>query len=166
MTPLHKMLTDRRGVSALEFVLVMPLLAFIMFAVADYGNALQQILRLESAARAGAQVALTAPGNTDGIRAAVLNNLSGWSAAPNCSNGVGNGVCVTTRTWCQCSPATTANINPANAVSCDSGDTTTPVCTTQNPLSQFVSITVTRPYAWLQIVPFETLRGNVELRVL
>lgn len=80
-----------RAVSALEFALVTPVVLLIMMGIADYGNALQQSLRLETAARAGAQVALTQPGDTRTtandpsaalVRTAVLNSLAGWAVAP------------------------------------------------------------------------------------
>jgi len=159
----------RSGAAAVEFALMMPLIAFVIFATADYGNALQQAIRLEFAARAGAQVALTAPGDAAGIRAAVMANLGGLSL----SNGTGCGgtnqstgdVCVTTQRWCQCNPGTTAAITPTAAVACDTEDSNTPPCGT-TPVAGFVSISVERPYSRFFLIPPRTLRGNVELRYL
>lgn len=161
-----------RGVSAIEFALVMPVVMLIMLGVADYGNALQQSLRLEAAARAGAQVAFTRPGDTGTtafpaatdasvvpIRNAVLNNLQGWAAAPTCINGAGNGVCVTYNAWCQCPQGNNA-ISPTVGYPCDSDS---PPCDATS--MQFASITVTRNYSRLLLVPISTLRGNVEIRV-
>jgi Flp pilus assembly protein TadG len=148
-----------RGASALEFVLVMPLLAMLMFAAADYGNAMQQAIRLEAAARAGAQVAFTSPRSVNAINTAVRSALAGWAEGTNCGNGSGateNGYCLSTQSWCQCSSSAVA---PGSGVDCDEPPTG---CT----LQQYVSISVRRPYQPVIVVPVTMLRGNVELRLL
>lgn len=156
-----------RGVSALEFALVMPLVMLIMVAVADFGNALQQAIRLESAARAGAQVAFTHPGDTQYnnndpnatlVTNTVLASLSGWPQAQSCTNGEGNGVCVTYVSWCQC-PQTGGAAGTSFAYDCSSN---TPPC---EDFERYASVTVTRNYSPLLVVPISTLRGNVEIRV-
>lgn len=162
-----------RGVSALEFALTLPVLTFIMLGVADYGAALQQSIRLEAAARAGAQVAFTHTGDTrfntadtnfaNGsnaklVRDAVLAKLSGWSTAPSCTNGAGNGVCVSYVAWCQC-PQSGNAAGTNYAFDCSSD---TPPC---EDFQQYASITATRNYSPLSIFPLRTLRGNVEIRV-
>lgn len=76
---LVRLLRDHRGAVALEFVLVFPVLFFIILAVADFGNAIQQSIRLEAAARAGVQYAFTYPRDTTGITNQVLGALDGWS---------------------------------------------------------------------------------------
>lgn len=156
-----------RGVSALEFALVTPIVLFIMMAVADFGNALQQAVRLEDAARAGAQVAFTHPGDTQFnsndpnatlVRNTVLANLSGWPAAPSCTGGVGAGVCVTYRSWCQC-PQSGNAAGTSYAYDCSADS---PPC---ENFERYASVTVTRNYAPLLLVPTSTLRGNVEIRI-
>lgn len=153
-----------RGVSAIEFALVTPVVILIMMGVADYGNALQQMVRLQAAARAGAQVALTQPGDTRTnandpsttlVRNAVLAKLSGWPAASACTNGTGNGVCVTYRSWCQC-PGT---VSSSNGFDCSSDS---PAC--DETMQRYASVTVTRNYSPLLLVPVSSLRGNVEVR--
>lgn len=145
-----------RGVSALEFVLVMPIVMLVMLAVADYGNAMQQAIRLESAARAGAQVAFSNPTATTQMRDTVRAHLGNPALATSCVDGVGNGVCITPLSWCQCGNAA---VSYANRIDCD---------TEQNgcTIRQYVSISVTRPYSPMIVVPVTSLRGNVELRVL
>ncbi|MBR0673007.1 TadE/TadG family type IV pilus assembly protein [Neoroseomonas soli] len=156
-----------RGVSALEFAIVMPLLMFIMVAIADYGNALQQLVRLETAARAGAQVAFTHPGDTQFnvndpnatlVKNTVLASLQGWPAAPTCINGAGNGVCVTYAAWCQC-PQSGNAAGTSFAYDCSANS---PPC---EDFERYASVTVTRNYTRLAVVPISTLRGNVEIRV-
>ncbi len=155
-----------RAVSALEFALVTPVVLLIMMGIADYGNALQQSLRLEAAARAGAQVALTQPGDTRTtpndpsaalVRTAVLSSLAGWAVAPSCTNGAGTGVCVSYVSWCQCPGAVSPTSPTAHDCSSD-----TPPC--DETAQRFASISVTRNYSPLLLVPVRTLRGNVEVR--
>ncbi len=142
-----------RGVSALEFALTAPIIAFVMFFVVDLGNGLQQLIRLEAAARAGAQVAFTEPGETEAIRTAVRDSLKYWPLTTDTPAG---DVTVTSSFTCMCV-----------------GNTTTFNCSTGDPQSscgsedfrQYVSVTVSRPATALLWVPITTLRGNVELRL-
>lgn len=156
-----------RGVAALEFALVAPILMFVMVAIADGGNALQQAIRLEAAARAGAQVAFTHPGDTRFVtndpsialvNAATLAKLPDWTQAVSCTNGIGNGVCASYTSWCQC-PQSGNAANTSYAFACASA---TPPC---EDYQQYASVTVTRNYSPLLFVPVTTLRGNVEIRV-
>lgn len=141
---LRSVLRDRGGVAALEFVIVMPVLALIMVATADLGNALQQSIRLETAARAGAQYALSYPSDVAGITDQVRNSLIGWPA--------GSGITIGTPTLrCVC---------PGNtSVTCANEDTCS--VTTQ----QFITVSVTRPHAPLLITQFTTLQGRAEVRL-
>jgi len=142
-----------RAASALEFALVAPLVVFVTFAVVDFGNALQQIIRLEAAARAGAQVAFTDANDTAAVRTAVRNSLQFWPLTTD--NPAGN-VTVTVSTSCVC-PTTTTTFN------CTTGDPVTS-CGVDD-FRQYASVTVSRPYTALLIVPVTTLAGNVELRL-
>ena len=140
-----------RGVSALEFALSAPLVLFVMLGIADFGNALQQSIRLEGAARAGAQIALASPYDTAAIRTATMANLAGWQLAAD-----GGDVTFATQNWCQCA---TDPINPANAFSCTNYHGNCP------DVAHLASVTVSRPYQALLLVPLSSLRGNVELRL-
>lgn len=144
-----------RGASALEFALVAPLLVFIMLAVADYGNALQQSIRLEAAARSGAQTVLGGVYNDARIRTAVSANLSDWRLTTDTPRG---DVTLTTSLQCRC-PGTNGTV-----FDCTTGDPEA-TCGAPGDFNEYVSITLTRPYAALFVVPLSTLRGNVELRL-
>ena len=138
---LHLLRADRRGVSALEFVLVMPLIVLIMLATADLGNAVQQSIRLETAARAGAQYAFTFPRDAAGIRNQVLSTLSGWTDVT-----VPNPTLV-----CRC---------PSNtSVTCANEDT----CT--QPTERFISIRATRPFSAVVMPNLSIVEGRAEVRV-
>jgi hypothetical protein len=70
MTLLRRL--GRRGASAAEFAIWAPLLLLLLLGGFDVGNQVQVSMRLEHAARAGAQVAFAAPGDPAAIRQAVL----------------------------------------------------------------------------------------------
>lgn len=144
----------RRGASALEFALAAPIVTFITFAVLDYGNALQQIIRLEAAARAGAAVAFASPTNTAEIPTAVRTSLQFWPLATD--NPAGN-VTVAVDNVCRCPLPSTTTFN------CTTGDPAT-ACGV-NDFRQYVSVSVSRPFTAVFIVPQTAVRGNVELRL-
>ncbi|MBB5690293.1 pilus assembly protein [Roseomonas alkaliterrae] len=143
-----------RGASALEFALTAPIVLFITLAVVDFGNALQRTIRLESAARAGAQVAFSQPDDQNAIRAAILQSLG--IPATGTNNPAGN-TSISVSSSCLCPPPGTT------AFDCSTGD---PVasCGTDD-FRQYVSVTVSQPFTALLVVPLTTLRGNVELRL-
>lgn len=152
---------SRKGAAALEFVLIVPVLAFILLAVTDYGNVIQQNIRIQAATRAGAQIALSNPAATaDQIRGGIMDNLRGLGldspAACRGSLSATGDVCVNVRSWCQCA---TAAIDPANAVAACADDTTS-TC----PLARYVTLNVSRPYSPLILTPVTTLRANLEIR--
>lgn len=60
------------GVSSLEFALLTPVLALIAFGTFDLGVVAQTSMRLERAARAGAQFGQANPSNLAGIQAATI----------------------------------------------------------------------------------------------
>jgi Flp pilus assembly protein TadG len=130
---------DRRGAAAVELALVAPVLVTLMLVIFELGGAMQQTMRLESAARAGALHAAALPTDTGGIAATVRAALEGW-----------NDVTV--------APATvTCECPGAGVVSC--GGT----CTL--PMERFVTVTVTRPFSGLLLTDRTTLTGHVVQRV-
>jgi Flp pilus assembly protein TadG len=142
-------LRDRKGVSTLEFGLVAPVLILVLLGVFDLGNALQQSIRLESAARAGAQYAFAYPGDEAGIAAAVRANLTGWS----------NVVVQRPVRVCKCADGTGVDCSTGT---CDGGATL--------PIT-YISVTVTRPFVGISPLTasifssLTTLTGNVEIRL-
>lgn len=142
-----------RGVSALEFALTAPLIAFVMFLVVDLGNGLQQLIRLEAAARAGAQVAFTQPGDTEAIRTAVRESLQNWPLKTDKPPG---DVEVDSSFTCMC-------VNNTTTFNCSTGDPQSS-CSAED-FRQYVSVTVSRPARALLWIPVTMLRGNVELRL-
>jgi Flp pilus assembly protein TadG len=121
--PLRRLLAcGRRGVAALELAVLMPILILILVVTADLGVALEQSIRLETAARNGAQFAISYPTSTQEIRDQVSNSLPGW-----------NDITVGTPTL-RCVCPGNAAIDCSNEVTC--GTFT----------EQYLTITVSRPH--------------------
>ncbi|MFC4167051.1 TadE/TadG family type IV pilus assembly protein [Teichococcus aestuarii] len=136
----------RRGVSLTEFALIAPVLCLLVMGSFDVGNAIQQSLQLEAAARAGAQYAFSRPADSVGITAAIRANLPGWSdiSVPD--------------------PAMACRCDDGATVSCHGG-----VCATGTPAT-YLSIRVSRPFSAstplaAAVLPAQTLTGHVELRL-
>src|SRR3954451_24792019 len=62
---MRKWLSDQCGISALEFVVIAPLMLTMVLGVYDVGNAIQQSIELRQAVRAGGQYALAFPDALD-----------------------------------------------------------------------------------------------------
>lgn len=71
----------RRGVAASELAVLAPVLALLMFGAADVAQVMQSSLRLERAARTGAQYAIANPSDLAAVRGAVLAALPGVTGA-------------------------------------------------------------------------------------
>jgi Flp pilus assembly protein TadG len=82
----------RRGVAALEFALVAPILLALLLSVYDIGGVIEQRLVLEQALRAGGQYALSFPDRTDGILAMIKQSYpSGWTGVDPTVSTLANG---------------------------------------------------------------------------
>lgn len=136
----------RRGVSLTEFALIAPVLCLLVMGSFDVGNAIQQSLKLEAAARAGAQYAFSRPADGAGIADAIRANLPGWSdiTVP--------------------APVMACRCDDGAAVPCSGG-----TCAAGTP-AMYLSIRVTRPFSAstplaAAVLPAQTLAGHVELRL-
>lgn len=143
---LTRLRSCRRGVSLVEFALIAPVVCLLVMGGFDVGNAIQQSLRLEAAAQAGAQYAFSRPTDSAGMVAAIRANLPGWSdiTVP--------------------SPVAACRCDDGAAVACSGG-----VCSTGTP-AMYLSIRVSRPFSastplTAAIMPARTLHGDVELRL-
>lgn len=68
-----------KGVAALEFALLFPLLMAIILSMYDIGRAVHLNIRLAEAARLGAEYGVRAPSDDAGITSTVTNALPGWT---------------------------------------------------------------------------------------
>ena len=118
---------DRRGVAAVEFALIMPVLVTLLFGVYHIGNAVHEMLLLQQALRAGGLYALSFPTQlgadllpttpNNGILLAIQEALpAGWTA-----NAAG------TAGW-----TPTVNLTPPalTKTACPAGPHTPPHCVT------------------------------------
>lgn len=142
---LIRLLRCRAGVGAVEFALMLPILVLLLAAVADFSLAANQKMRLTSAARAGAQAAYKASGETAGVAPAV-QQAAGLDAA---------GLTIASQKTCGC-------LNGA-AAACDGS------CADGNGVRTYVSVTVSE--SWSPVIVSAvmaapvTLRGTATLRV-
>ena len=86
---MDKHLKDQRGVASLEFVLILPILLFVLFASVELSRAWFTMNLLTTAAREAARVGVvSAPANVQSAATARLNQLLGagnWSGSVTCN---------------------------------------------------------------------------------
>lgn len=126
---LKHFIQNKRGVSTVEFALVAPMLIAAMVGVADFGLAVNEKMRLVSAARAGAQAGFSNSGNQAAMQAAVLA-ASGLNAS-------------------------SVTVNSATICGCADGSTLvcTATCADGSNLRTYVTVTVTELYSLLLSYP-------------
>jgi Flp pilus assembly protein TadG len=131
-------LRRRNGTASIELALLVPVLAAVLVGMFDWGLAIEQRIRLQTAARAGAQQALRTPGDTTAIAAAVR------AAAPD----LGEMSVSPSAIWCECGTTATACTS-----SCNSG------------LARFVRVSVSHPYSPITPAGPTSVSANVTLRL-
>ena len=82
--PIRRLARQERGASAVEFVLVLPILALLLFGAVDVSGLAWAKMQVGAAARAGASYALTNGFDVAGINAAVASatNLTVTAGTP------------------------------------------------------------------------------------
>jgi Flp pilus assembly protein TadG len=135
----------RDGVGAVEFALILPVLVVLLLAGADLGLAVNEKMRLTSAARAGAQSAYQKSGDTGGVTLAA-RQAAGSSA---------DGLAVVAQSFCACASGAAA----ACSETCPDGTGT----------RSYVSVSVSR--VWSPVLAYPglgqglTLSGSMTVRV-
>ena len=110
----------------------------ILVGMMDWGLAIEARLRLQTAARAGAQYALTAPTDNAGIGAAIRAAAPDFSSLTTNSTGI----------WCECGSTAMACTN-----SCLTG------------MQRFLRVDVTAPYTPFTPAGPTSIAANVTLRL-
>lgn len=140
-----RLIRCRDGVGAVEFALLLPILLTLLLGVADFGLAVNEKMRLTSAARAGAQWAYKKAGDTGGVALAV-QQAAGLDAGR---------ITIATQSFCGC-------VSGA-AVACDG------TCNDGNGVRSYVTVTVSENWSPLIISTVMaspvTLSGTVTLRL-
>jgi Flp pilus assembly protein TadG len=132
---LRPLLRHRRGISALEFALIAPTLALIIFAMVDVGGAAFQYIELVQGLSAGSEYAMNHSSDTSGIKAAVTAALpSGWS---NVTVGAPRYFCLSSANSCSSPPASGATSPITASTCCPSGSCASP--------GQAIYLTASRP---------------------
>jgi Flp pilus assembly protein TadG len=131
----------RKGNTAVEFSLTMPLLVLLAFGAFDYGSAYVEGVRLNGAARAGVQQSLydsSTWGDTDQAEQSALEEYVGHALTPD--EVAAMSVSATADAFCACTAGPT--------LAC------TATCADGSSPSQFVRVSMTRavpltlPYPW------------------
>jgi Flp pilus assembly protein TadG len=128
----------RGGTASVELALLVPVLAAMLVAMFDWGIAIEQRLRLQAAARAGADQAMHTPADASAIAAAARAAAPDFAALTVTPSPV----------WCAC-----GEVAASCAASCDSA------------ISRFVRVTVSHPYAPITPAGPSSLSANVTLRL-
>lgn len=143
---LSRLCRCRKGVSAAEFGMIAPAMIVLLAGLVDLAGAMQQTIRLENAARAGAQYAMSFPEDTAGIMAATA-----------AATGGSDGTVAVVPAFCACPGGSTAAVS-CEGTPCDGG-----------PSGVYVGVNITRPYAAVigiggYVLP-STLTGSAVARV-
>lgn len=134
------LLRSRRGATAVEFALMVPVLSALFIGLASYGLATTRKMELESAARAGAQYALLDATNTSNIQQAVVDSTNAGITTSD----------VSVVQSCKCADGT--------AITC--GNT----CTDGSSNQTYMTVTATENYSLLLISTTITLTGSAVVR--
>jgi Flp pilus assembly protein TadG len=118
----------RRGVAAVEFAMIAPILIMLFGGAVDLGRGIERGIRLETAARAGAQYAILKPNDQTGILNAVVTSLTGVSGAS----------VTVLQIVCNCPDANGAPAGSTSASECSN------TCATG--LARYRTITVSAPF--------------------
>jgi Flp pilus assembly protein TadG len=140
MTKIQKALRSNRGAAAVEFALLVPVLATVFIGLANYGLATFERMELESAARAGAQMALIDTSSTSTIQQVVVDSTNADIATTD----------VTVTESCKCADGTTVTCGNT----CGDGSTN----------QYYMTITATESYTLLLIPTTLTLTGTATVR--
>lgn len=138
---IQRLVACRRGNSAVEFGLTAPLLVLLAFGAYDYGSAYVEGVRLNGAARAGAQQSLYDPSSwsdTDGAEQLALEEYVGHALTAD--EVAAMTVSATADAFCAC----TAGVTLACTATCPDGSSP----------GRFIRVSMTRavpltlPYPW------------------
>ena len=117
---LRRLLRHRRGISAMEFAVIAPAFAVILFAMVDVGGAAFQYIELVQSLSAGSGYAMNHSSDTSGIKAAVTAALpSGWTDV---TVGAPRYFCTSSAKSCSSPPASSATSPIAASTCCPSGN--------------------------------------------
>jgi Flp pilus assembly protein TadG len=120
----------RRGIAAVEFALIAPIMVVCLLAVYDLGRALQQQIRLNQALAAGGMFAIYYPRDSAGMANVVSAAVSSWTDV----------TVATPTTACYCYNAGT---DASTSISCTF--TTQGSCTGSNVFRRYITLGASRP---------------------
>lgn len=126
------------GVSAVEFALVAPILAFLLLAGVDLGRAISERMAMDHALRAGAQTAVADPGAAAVLEVIERTAETNFTLESEQTDGGDAPVRLTATKFCACPEAV------------DTAVTCTTVCTGSNPTFIYYRMTGAKTYTgWI-----------------
>jgi Flp pilus assembly protein TadG len=143
---LFRVLRHDGGVSALEFGLFAPLLAFGFLALLDTGLAAFQRMTIDHVLRSGAASAMADAGE------ATVRKVLDTTAAQNFSTGGPSPLALSVARFCACPDSTSTKV------------TCTTICTGSKPTLAFYSLSATKSYTGI-ILPSMTFRPQLEVQI-
>ena len=140
------------GVSAVEFALFAPILFFGLLSAVDIGFALHERMTIDHALRAGAQTAMTDPGE-DAILAVVETTATkNFTLASTTTSSADEPLSVSVTRSCACPES------PDTAVACLT------ICAGSAPTSIYYHLTGTKAYKSL-VIPSLSLGRSIQVQV-
>jgi Flp pilus assembly protein TadG len=144
------------GTAAVEFALILPIIAILCCGAIDYGEAANLTTQLNSAARAGAQYALSHPDDPGGIAWAAQNSIRTSAALVTIAVPGNSALSGTNPYYCTCSDS---NIDVANQVSCTAAVSGVAPCTGTKKF--FVKVTATQTFT--PFLPYPGIASGVAM---
>ncbi len=147
--PTARLFRSKDGNVAVEFALIAPILTILLWAGYDFGQVIEEKIRLTNAALAGVQYAVQSAGNAQNASAV-------QSAVRTAANDIANGIEVTASLACSCEDGST--------ITCGIG-----TCASGVPIQE-ATVTVQENFSVLVATPFFTaalpLSVSASMRVL
>lgn len=145
--------SDRRGISAMEFGIVVPAVVIIVTGTYDLGNLITIRSKIDDALHAGGIYAMSYPTDISGMEAAITAAVpSGWTTAGTFTVTTPTVVC---SCWATGGAVTTSDCNAS------------PICPTDQVNQRFVTLTATQTYEPLLLpkVSFNSVSSTYVVRV-
>lgn len=136
---LQQLKKSEAGVSAIEFALIAPIMAFGLVATADVALAVHERMTIDHVLRAGAQAAMADPGEAQVLK--VVQSTLGQSAAPEA------GVEASVKRYCACPE--NADVAPGDAPACAAT-----ACASSAPQNVYYRLEASKTYQSMSLPEF------------
>lgn len=143
---------DSGGTAAVEFAFFAPALFFGLLGMVDFGLAINERMTLDHVLRAGAQHALSDPGETSVLNALNATAENNFTLATNNNPPVSNPLALTVTRFCACPNLT------GTAVACST------ICSGPKPTFIFYRLSGQKTYNGM-LIPSITAKPSVQVQI-